>query len=55
MKCFELAKIYEILLHTDGNQKLTWLVGTHSMLEFSGIIFALMHYIFADIQPVKDK
>ena len=55
MKCFELAKIKEVLSHTDGNQQLTWLVGIHSMLEFSGVMFALMHCISAGIQPVKDK
>ena len=55
MKYVELAKIKEILSHTDGNQQLTWLAGTHLTLVFSGMMFTLMDRISAGIQPVKDK
>ena len=55
MKYVELAKIKEVLSHTDGNQQLAWLVGIHLTLVFSGVMFALMDRISAGIQPVKDK
>jgi uncharacterized membrane protein YqhA len=53
MQRVELAKIKETLSHTDGNQQLTWLAGTHLTLVFSGMMFALMDRISAGIQPVK--
>ena len=49
MKYVELAKIKEVLSHTDGNQQLAWLVGFHSMPVFSGVMFALMDRISAGI------
>ena len=55
MKCFELAKIKEVLSYTDGNQQLTWLVGFHSMPVFSDVLVALMDSISAAIQPIKNK
>lgn len=55
MKYVELAKIKEVLSHTDGNQQLTRLVGFHSMLVFSDVLIALMHCISAGIQPIKNK
>ena len=53
MQRVELAKIKETLLHTDGNQQLTWLAGTHLTLVFSGMMFALVDHIPTGIKPVK--
>ena len=53
MKYVELAKIKEVLSHTDGNQQLTRLIGFHSMLVFSDVLIALMDHISTAIQPVK--
>lgn len=54
ISAIELLKYFinikEILAQANGNQQLTWLVGIHFTLVFSGVMFALMDRI-SNIKP----